>query len=233
MVIYKYEHVIEKASNVFDIKKIGDTVNVGDNLLVWQDPYDDEDANMVSKVLGTLDVSELGRRTIKSDTTGVIKDIKIYRTCDIDDEMSESLRKIVNDYERPIKQLKKALDAEGVEVKDLPATYKLEPTGKLKKADDALYFEFYVEHIDKVGLGDKITYFAANKAVEKNVIPKGKEPYTDFRPNEEVSALLSVSSINKRMVTSIMLNGALNKLMIELDRSVKDIAGIPYDPNDL
>ena len=80
---------------------------------------------------------------------------------------------------------------------------------------------------------DKITYFAANKATLRSVIEEGKEPYTDFRPEEEVSAMLSVSSINKRMVTSILMNGALNKLMIELDRTIKDKLGIPYDVKNL
>ena len=45
--------------------------------------------------------------------------------------------------------------------------------------------------------------------------------------------MLSVSSINKRMVTSIIMNGALNKLMIELDRTIKDKLGIPYDPANI
>ena len=31
------------------------------------------------------------------------------------------------------------------------------------------------------------------------------------------------------MVTSTMSYGALQKLMVELDRTCKDIAGIPYD----
>lgn len=41
--------------------------------------------------------------------------------------------------------------------------------------------------------------------------------------------MVSVTSINHRIVTSSILNGSINKLMIELDRSVKDIMGIDYD----
>ena len=54
-------------------------------------------------------------------------------------------------------------------------------------------------------------------------------PYTDFRPNEPIEAFVSQTSIDKRMVTSTMVYGSLQKLMVELDRSVKDMAGIPYD----
>ena len=70
---------------------------------------------------------------------------------------------------------------------------------------------------------------AKNKAVEKSLIPLNLEPYTEFRPNESIDAFISETSIDKRMVTSTLIYGSLQKLMIELDRSVKDIMGIPYD----
>ena len=234
-VIYKFEHMLEKDSLVLSYKKVGDVVNVDDSLLLWQDAFEsEEDINHIMTVLGktNLDPSELGRRSIRCETTGTVAGIKIYRTCEIAD-MSPSLQKFVREYEKPIKDLKKTLESYGINTKELPATYKLEATGKLKKADDAVYVEYYVVHPDKVAVGDKITYFSANKATEKAIIPEGKEPYTDFRPEEHVNALLSISSINHRMVTSIMLNGAMNKLLIELDRTVKDELGIPYDVTDL
>ncbi len=233
-VIYQFGHVIEKDAVIYKLAKIGDYVNVGDPLIIWQDAFEEEDATALLKYVNTdsNNISTIGRRTVLSETTGRVADIKIYRTCEIED-MSESLQKIVKAYEKPIKELKKKLEDAGMDTKMLPATYALEPHGKLKKAQDALIIEVYVEHDDIVGVGDKIVYLAANKAVIKTVIPKGKEPYTDFRPDEEISALLSVSSINHRMVTSIIKNGIINKLMIELDRSVKDMAGIKYDVKDL
>lgn len=231
-VIYKFEHVIEKDAIIYQIAKIGQYVNVEDPLLVWQDPYEDDNINNILKLTSDQDTSTLGRQVIQSETTGTVVDIKIYKTCENSD-MSDSVRKLVESYERPIKKLKKELDEQGIDTKTLPATYVLPTTGKLKKAEDAIYIEFYVQHDDVPGVGDKITYFAANKATLRNVIPEGFEPYTDFRKDEEISALLSISSINHRMVTSILMNGSLNKLMIELDRSCKDILGIPYDVKNL
>ena len=231
-IVYKFEHVVEKDATIHFIVKKGTYVNVGDPLLIWQDPYTDDDINVALRVMSKGDVSTLGRRVVESETTGTIVDIKIFRTCELD-EMSESVRSIVKAYENPINKLKKELDSYGINTKSLPATYALPPTGKLKKAEKAIYVEIYVQHPDIPGVGDKVTYFAANKATLRAVIEKGKEPYTDFRPDEEVSAMLSVSSINKRMVTSILTNGALNKLMIELDRTIKDKLGIPYDVNNL
>lgn len=76
---------------------------------------------------------------------------------------------------------------------------------------------------------DKLVYDRALKGVVKDIFPEGKEPSSEFRPDERIDAFLSVGSINGRMVGSILTIGPLNKLMIELGRSVKDIMGIPYD----
>ena len=229
-VIYKFEHVIEKDAIIYAMKKIGDYVNVGDSLLVWQDSFEDEDANALLRVMGkdTVEASELGRKTIKSETTGTVVGIKIYRTCELD-EMSDTVRKMVKAYEAPIKELKKKLESEGIPTGTLPATYSLPSVGKLKRADDALYIEFYVQHDDIVGVGDKIVFFAANKAIIRHVVPDELSPYTDYRKNEPISAFVSVVSINKRMVTSTLVNGAINKILIEMDRKIKEKAGIPFD----
>jgi hypothetical protein len=80
---------------------------------------------------------------------------------------------------------------------------------------------------------DKIVYNSANKAVEKMIFPEGKEPYTDLRPNEKIDAMLSDTSISKRLVSSSYVYGSIQKLMIELDRSVKDIMGVEYDDSQV
>ena len=224
----KFNVTIDKETDILSIAKVGDKVEVGDNLLVWQAPFDDEEANSLMKSLTGEDVSELGKRKLKSEVTGVITAIKIFRTIELED-MSDSLRTIVDNYEKPLRALKDKLASHNLDTSQVPAHYILEPTGKLKKAQNAVIFEFYVEYKDTVGIGDKVVYFSANKAIEKSIIPMGLEPYTDFRPNESIDAFVSEVSIDKRMVTSTMIYGSLQKLMIELDRSVKDIMGIPYD----
>lgn len=233
-IVLKEDRNISKDATIFSMVKVGDRVEVNDALLVWQDPYEEEDANILLKALAAdqEEVSELGRRTIRSETSGRITQINIYRTVELD-ELSDSLRKIVVNYEKDIKALKKKLDAEGIDSSGLPATYKLEATGKLKNAQDAVKIEIFVEYKDVIAVGDKITYNSANKAVTKTIIPKDLAPYTDFRPNEPIDAFVSEVSIDKRMVGSIMVYGSLQKLMIELDRTCKDMAGIPYDDSTI
>jgi hypothetical protein len=229
-VIKKMDITISKDADIMKFAKIGDEVKVNDPLVIWSDPHDEEDATALARALGSTaeEVSEFGRRSLKANTTGRIADIRLYRTNDIN-EMSPSVQKIFKAYEKPISDLKKELVANGIETNELPADYKLELSGKLKKAKDAFFVEFFIEFLDTVAVGDKIVYFSANKAVIDAIIPKEKAPYTDFRPKEPVDAFVSVTSIDKRMVTSTLIYGGMQKLLVELDRSIKDILGIPYD----
>ena len=232
-VIKKVDMIISKDATIYKIANINDEVKVNDPLIIWSDPHDEEDADTLARTLGTStdSISEFGRRSLKSSTTGRVADIRLYRTVDISD-MSPTLQTIFRNYEKPITALKKQLQADGIDTNELPADYKLEPTGKLKKAREGFLVEFFIEFLDTVGVGDKIVYFSANKAVIDNIIPESKAPYTDFRPKEPVDAFVSVTSIDKRMVSSTLVYGSLQKLLIELDRSVKDILNIPYDETE-
>ena len=226
---YKYDMKLDKDTIVYEFAKVGQHIEAGEPLMIWQSPFEDEDANALIKNLGSKEeVSELGKRRLVSEVTGTVKGIKIYRTVEVSD-LSDSLKKIVNAYEKPYKEMEAKYREHGLDISKIPAHYKLEPTGKMKKSEDSVLVEFYVEYQDTVGVGDKVVYFSANKAVEKGIFPIGKEPYTEFRPNEIIDAFVSTASISKRMVLSTMIYGSLQKLMIELDRSVKDIMDIPYD----
>ena len=225
----KYDCIIDKDSKIYKMLQIGDHVEASDDLIIWENAFDDEaSASVMDAISKGSEFSDVGKRKLKSEVTGVITDIRIYRTVELD-ELSPSIKKIVSAYEKPIKEKAKFLEENGITGKKLPAHTKLAPTGKLKKSQDAIFVEFYVEYLDTVGIGDKIVYNSANKAVEKAIFPVGKEPYTEFRPNEKLDAMLADSGISKRLVSSSYIYGSLQKLMIELDRSVKDIMGIPYD----
>ena len=229
-IIVKKDITLSKDTNVLNIIPVGEPIQEGDTLLVISDSYDDETTNALIKNLidDEDEISELGRKRIKSPVTGKVAGIKIYRTVEVD-EMSESLQKIVKKYEKPIKDMKKKLDSNDILSSDLPATYVLPTTGKLKNAVDSVKIEIYLEVHDILSVGDKIVMDRANKGVIKDIIPSDQAPYTEFRPNEEVSVFANVSSFNNRMVVSPLIIGAINKLLIELDRSVKDILDIPYD----
>lgn len=145
---------IDKAANVYNIVKPGDKIEEGDPLIIFQNAFDDRDANVLLKNITDSDfVSDLGRIRIKAKYTGYVQDVKIYRTCELED-MSESLKKVVTDYEKKIKArraLYKRYNIEGANTLD--PDYKMPQTGILKDTNDGVLICFYIKYIDKFGIG--------------------------------------------------------------------------------
>ena len=214
-------------TNVIKIVNKGQPIDEGEPMIIFQNAFDEEDANLLLKNLNNEDgdVSEIGRNVVKSKVTGVIADIKIYRTCELD-EMSESLRKICTSYENKIKAIKKVSDKASNDV-HTDSIEKLPQVGKLKHVDGVL-IEIYMRYHDKLSVGDKLSS-NANKNVLMDVYKDEDAPYTDYRPNEEIDLISSCSALDGRMITSVMKIGALNKVMVELSRSVCDIMGVKWD----
>jgi hypothetical protein len=227
-IVVMKEVTLPAATNILHIAKKGQEITEGDPVLIYQNAYDEEDANILLKNLNNEDgdVTEIGRNVIKSKVTGIVSDIKIYRTCDLD-ACSESMKKIINSYERDIKQRKKIADGCSNSVQ-LPACDKLPQTGKLKNCDNGVLIEIYMKYHDKMGVGDKSVLASANKVVLMNVFDDVDAPYTDLRPNEAIDQIGSCSALDGRMVTSIIKVGALNKCMIELSRRVCEIMGVQW-----
>ena len=233
-VIMPKEVIVHKGSVIRVYKKIGDHVREGETIMSYKKDFDEDAANALLKNLSADQdtLSELATTNIKSSYTGVISDIKIYRTCDLD-EMSDSLREFVSAYEKEVKKTKAVYKKYGIDPALLPSTTKLDQVGKTKNVDDGVKIVFSIKYTDNMSIGDKISYYSANKGIIKYICPKDQEPYTDFRKDEHIESFMSGSSISSRMTMSIPLSCALNKLLVELDRSVKDIAGIKYDVTKL
>ena len=229
-IVVKKDVILHKNSNVYTIKDIGSPLQEGDPLIIFQSAFDEEDSNALLKTLSAdnSEIKDLGRITLRSKVTGVLQDIKMYRTVD-KSELSPSLRKLFNSYESKISATKKKMDKYHIDSKEYDADYKLEPTGKLKNVEDGVLIEFYLKYHDKMSVGDKLVYYSALKGVIKGIFPKGEEPYTDFRPNEKIRSFLTASSVSRRMTGSIIKIGILQKILIELDRRIKDIYNIEWN----
>ena len=225
-VVVQKSVLLDEKTNVYNLIKKGKHVDVGDTLMIIQNAFDEEDANALLRNITDTDyVSTVGRVPIKSKITGTVQDIKIYRSCNLED-MSDSLKKIVSDYDSEIRRLRRA--AKGSESGlDLEPDYKLPPTGKLKNSPNHVLIEFYLRYDDRMSIGDKIVYYSALKGVVKDIFPEGDEPKSDFRPNEHIDAMMSVESINARMVGSIISTGYINKILIELARKSREIMDLP------
>lgn len=223
--------VLNKKSNVFNVVKVGDHVEEGDNLLVFQNAFDDEDANALLKNLidDKDEINELGRIPKKAKVTGDIVDIHIFRTCELN-EMSPTLKKLVSEYEKEIEETKKLMNKyDQAKAKTVRSNYKLENTGKLKNVEDGVLIEFYIEFITDFGAGDKMVINAGNKCVSSGIINSGKEPFSTYRPKEPIDLVTSINSNNGRMILSNIYIGMISKGLIELDRQVKEIMGVATD----
>lgn len=231
-ILVKKEVMLSKNTNVYNMLKPGTEIQEGDPLIIFQNAYDQEDANQLLKTLSADEdeIGELGRITLRAKVSGVVQDIKMYRTVELN-ELSPSLKKVFTEYERNIKKTKNVMEKYNIDTKQYDSDYKLSTTGKLKNSEDGVLIEFYLKYHDKMSVGDKLIYYAALKGVVKGIFPEGKEPYTDYRPNEKIRSFLTASSVNKRMVTSIIKVGAIQKVLIEMDRKIKDLFDIPWDDN--
>ena len=218
--------------------EIGKPLHEGEVIMSYRAALEDQDATdiinkMVSKNAGAESkelMDEIGKIKVKSKVTGKLQDIKIYSTIPTS-EMSKSLAAFVNKYNAPIDKMKSKLSKLGIDSSQYGTSGVLPAVGKLKHAEGKVLVEFYIKYYDKMSVGDKLVYFSALKGVVKEIFPEGKEPYSEYRPEEKVHSFLPVGSVNARMVTSVLTLGAINKVLIELDRHVKDIMGVKWDPN--
>ena len=230
--------VVGKNSNIFYMVNKGDEISVGDSLIQFDTSYEDESIN---KLLANLakeekeNILEGARNDIKSKYSGIIEDIKIYPTVDLG-EMSPSLKKLVSGHYRKINKKKDFLDKYDPENSNSivkcgmlmnEVSHKVEPNkfGVIKgeQVEDSVLIEFYIKHGEPLEVGSKIANFTALKNTVGEIIEKGYEPFSSFRPDEEVSTIIASNSILNRMTPSILITALGNKTIIELKRYLFDL----------
>ena len=227
--------VLGANTNVEYMVKVGDTVEVGDELIRFERSFDEDVYNKLLANIGEElgeSISMGSKDQVKSKYSGVISDIKIYSTVGLN-ELSPSLRRIVKDYYDKTNKRKKILN----KYDDSNELYKCgilfnEPTkpiqtpdGKVKGniVNDGVLIQIYVKYFDELAIGDKITNFTALKGIVGAKVEEGKEAYSEFRPEEEISTCIAPAAIIARMTPSIVLTLLGNKVIVELKRTLKDI----------
>ena len=209
------------------VVKVGDEIEIGDPLVVFGlGDTGDKSVDNFLRAFGGDD--ESFKRNIRAEHAGTIVDVRMYTNKSMD-KLSPSLYHIFDSYFAQNRKKRKILD----KYDKSNAVYKMDtyfnlPTEPLKDPsikgiNCEVLFEFYIEHEDEVGVGDKITDYGACKQVISEVIPEGLEPYAESRPDEEISIFQAPSSILKRMVPSLVIMASGNKCLIELKRQIKDL----------
>lgn len=232
-VVVEQQYSFDKDTNIYHIVKPGQQIQEGEPIIIFQNAFEDEDANALIRALKSDDnadvVEELGRIVLKSKVTGVIKDVQVRR-CVETNECSSTIQKIIKEYERRVSSINKAYDKyDKDKAKIADPTYKLPPIGKLKNCEDQVMITIYLAYQDDFGVSDKVVCYSALKGVSsKEIIPEGKEAYSAFRPDERIHYIQSEIGDFKRMVGSIFKIGALNKVLIELHRRMCEDCGIKW-----
>ena len=231
-ITYQTAATFKRNTNIHNIVKIGDKVNIGDSLIRWDVSVEDDLlSTMVTKMSDRSKaiVEEESKHDIKAEHAGTVVDIKVFTLHD-PSNLSPSLGKIVSEYFEKGLTKKKFLeqydDSAGIIKAGYMLTDSTEPvvtrynTIKKYKGIDVL-IEIYVENSDVLGVGDKITLYNANKNIISELIPRGYEPYSEFRPDEEIGVFTSPGTISRRYTVSVIPIACCNKVLIELKRKIK------------
>ena len=239
--------VVLTPNTVIDhICKIGDKVKTGDPLIRFAKEEDDEVQKFLDGLRDELrlEIIEDTKSTVKSKYTGEVADIRIYSTVPTED-MCPSLKKVVEDYHRRIKRKTDVLEKyknegdlnfykAGQIIDQTTEVMQPNATGKLQGeyVQDSIIIKIYVKYRDIAAKGDKICAEFALKGVVSHVIPEGEEPYSEYRPDEEISTMVAPLAVAARKVPSVFLAMFGNKCLIELKRQLSDMylkksGGIP------
>lgn len=235
-IVMPKQAVLGPNTNIDYIVKVGDRVQSGDELIRFEKSFNDDSINSLLFNIGDdmkEEIAMAGRDKVKSKYTGIIEDIKVFSTVDLD-ELSPSLRKLVSSYYTKVKDKRKLLDKYDPDNNGLVKCNMLfnEPTGKVETnngkfrgaiVNDGVLIEISIKVHDELGVGDKLVFFSALKSIVGTVIEEGQEAYTLYRPEEKIGAVLSCNSLISRGVTSCPLLMISNKLLVELSRKLKEI----------
>lgn len=213
--------------------KVGDKIQNGEPLIVYENSFEDDSLNEILKKLGdefeeTID--SLSRNTFRSMVTGEIVDIEIYYTEDLD-TLSPSIRKYLNPYLNRMKKVKNIIfnnSSDGLNriAFNIPVVEKQEGN-KVKGVNvEGIIIFFYIEYNDVAGTGDKVAYYGPTKSVIADTLLPEEMPYSESNPDKPLDAVFSPLSIVSRntmdipkmLYTNKVLVGAKDKLREMFER---------------
>lgn len=224
---------INATDDIEEIVKVGTEVEIDDPLITFGlGASGDKGVDNFLKAFSTsssgVDLAAAAKRVLSSKHAGRVVDVKMY-SCVSMDKLSPSLFNILSQHYKENRQKQEILNKHD----KTQSTYKMgtifdRPTEPLrgqsiKGITTDVLIEIYIAHVDECGVGDKAVMYGACKQVISEMIPEGLEPYSEFRPDEEVSMLANPYAVMKRMVPSLLITASANKVLIELKRKIKEI----------
>lgn len=225
--------ILSKFANIKYIAKIGQSVQANDPILAFDDTEDEFSSQLLASITDQMeDQGEIIATTapVVSKYTGVIRDIQIIYTVP-PEEMSPSLRKVVENYAKDASKREKVL-SKYMDVRDSNTILKSsemsipDSRGKVAgtRIDEGVIIDFYIEYEDVAGNGDKGS-ITALKFTVCNVVPTELAGYTDFNPDRKIEVYVASFGAFKRMVADVEKIGILTKVLVESKRLMKEEYG--------
>lgn len=156
------ELVLSPVTNIDHMVNVGDKIKTGDPLIIFEEVFGDADLSSLLDKMGEdlVDgITKDSKNYLKSKYTGVIEDIKIYCTVP-EDELSPSLRKVVQAYNKRISAKQAVIDkhykdGEKSNVILPPSGQVKTENGKVKgiEVGDGVLIEFFIKYADELGVG--------------------------------------------------------------------------------
>lgn len=244
---------IPAESYVESIVEVGQRVEVGDPLIVYDPAHEDAETNaFLNEIRSKLgeDLSDLidlkSMPQVRTEYAGTISAIEVYTSVPLN-ELSPSLRAIVEKHTKHAKGVIKTLDKYqnegdmkyfkcGQVISSSPEVVKPDYQHRVKGVHigndgRGVVIFFYIEFKDIAKTGDKGSAFTALKFTTSHVIPKGMEAYSEYRPDEEISTIIAPGAVLARKTPSIQETMFANKCIIEMKRHALQIFFEDTDPN--
>lgn len=209
---------IKSSTIVHQIAAEGSKVKSISPLIVFDDSdipteYDDN-----PELLDAL--KKLNRSTPKSKYDGTVVKIEAYYKSS-PNEMSESLAKIVRSVSR--KQNAKAkIASEATNNDEYPRKDVLQGDrlGQIDIEEDTVVLKFFIQQDLGMEGGDKIVFGGALKSVCSKV---SEQRFMSEDEKTYVDAIMGASSVANRMVPSILIMGATNRILDKMEQDMLDM----------
>ena len=209
--------------------KIGDHIDTGDVILEYMNSFDDPDTaeflQSLGKELSDEQLESITNDTVKTKYPGEVTNLEIYYNCPFE-ELSPSLQSVIKKYKATRTSRMNAMAGiQGGNVK-IPPLEQVDSkkVGKKEFPDDGgVIINIWVEYIDEMGMGDKLTYSTALKGVISRVLTKDEAPLSEYRQEDPVEAILTPTGIISRMTSDIYSMCFGNKVLVELGKQIREI----------
>jgi DNA-directed RNA polymerase beta subunit len=223
------EITLTPKANLEYLVKIGNKVKTADKLAIFEEVFEDEEGS-ISKMLASLGsefedaIEAIGKNVKTSKYTGEIVDIRLTYTRPVE-EYSPSIQKLLKDYIAKHSNIANKLEVvRKDQLTDLRGLEALEQVDIPGIKFDGIKIEIYTRMKDYISVGDKLSLSVALKSIVSDIIDKGKEPYSEYKKDENIDIAISPMSVTSRMCVDLWYTLFTNKVLVTLKDKIKELS---------